>query len=65
MNKLVYHEATEDVRDAIAREKQLKGWTRRRKVKLIDGMKPYWFDLSDGLAGEWSFTELDPSLRSG
>jgi putative endonuclease len=65
MTKLVYYEATEDVRDAIAREKQLKGWTRRRKVELIDGMNPYWFDLSGGRAGTSSFLEPDPSLRSG
>jgi putative endonuclease len=57
MTQLVYYESTEDIRDAIAREKQLKGWTRRRKVELIDAMNPYWFDLSDGLTGE-------PSTRS-
>jgi putative endonuclease len=65
MTQLIFYEATEDVRDAIAREKQIKGWTRRRKVELIDGMNPYWFDLADGLAGASSFTKPDPSLRSG
>lgn len=62
MTDLVYYEATED---ALMREKQIKGWTRRRKVELIDGMNPYWFALSDSLAGASSFAEPDPSLRSG
>jgi putative endonuclease len=46
---LVYFEQTADVRDAIAREKQLKGWTRKRKIELIKTMNPQWVDLS----AEW------------
>ncbi|HEU0073056.1 MAG TPA: GIY-YIG nuclease family protein [Dehalococcoidia bacterium] len=65
MTELAYYESTEDVYDALSREKQIKGWTRRRKVELIDGMNPFWFDLSDSFAGASSFTEPDPSLRSG
>ena len=34
VTRLVYYEQTADVRAAIAREKQLKGWTRRRKIEL-------------------------------
>ena len=49
-DRLVYFEQTTDVRDAIAREKQLKGWTRKRKIELIKSMNPRWSDLS----AEWT-----------
>jgi len=45
-DRLVYFEQTTDVRDAIAREKQLKGWNRKRKIELIKTMNPTWRDLS-------------------
>ena len=35
-----------DVRAAISREKELKGWVQRRKVALIESMNPQWNDLS-------------------
>ena len=38
---LVYYETTTDVRSAIAREKQIKGWKRYKKVALIVSEKPY------------------------
>ena len=44
--KLVYYECTNDVRSAIQREKQLKGWRREKKNALIQGMNPEWKDLS-------------------
>jgi putative endonuclease len=47
VNRLVYFEAAEDALTAIAREKQLKGWVRRRKVELIEADNPEWEDLSD------------------
>jgi putative endonuclease len=50
---------------AIEREKQIKGWLRRRKIDLIESMNPYWFDLSDVLIGTSSMVEPGPSLRSG
>lgn len=59
MGKLVYCKAFGDIRDAIAREKQIKGWTRARKMALIKGANPTWQDLSKG----W-FQERDASLRS-
>ena len=43
---LVYYEATSDVRSAIAREKQIKGWRRAKKLHLIDSVNPAWRDLS-------------------
>ncbi len=45
--KLVFFEAFGDVRDAIAREKQIKRWRREKKVWLIEGMNPEWKDLSE------------------
>ena len=49
-NKLVYVEGFDDVRDAIAREKQIKKGPRRRKVQLINSLNPEWNDLSDDIA---------------
>ena len=45
---LVYYEETADVREAIAREKNIKGWLRARKMALIESVNPGWFDLSAG-----------------
>ncbi len=47
--ELVCFEETPDVRAAIAREKQIKGWTRAKKVALIEAVNPQWHDLS----AEW------------
>lgn len=46
IGKLVYFDSTEDVKQAIEREKQIKGWIRSKKVALIEGMNPGWHDLS-------------------
>ena len=46
--RLVYVEQSADVRAAIAREKQIKGWTRRKKLALIRAFNPAWKDLSEG-----------------
>ena len=46
INKLVYFETTGDVRSAIAREKQLKSWSRAGKIRLIEKHNPDWRDLS-------------------
>ena len=47
IHKLVYYECTTDVTAAIEREKQIKGWNRKRKNKLIETMNPKWEDLYD------------------
>ena len=47
-----YFEETPDVRVALAREKQIKGWLRRKKVALIEVCNPEWRDLSAGWYGE-------------
>jgi len=46
ITRLVYFEATEDVQAAIVREKQIKGWLRRKKIALIESANPRWEDLS-------------------
>jgi putative endonuclease len=50
LNRLVYYEEHPYVYDAIAREKQLKGWLRSKKIALIESMNPEWADLSEGWA---------------
>ena len=45
---LVFFEATVDVRSAIAREKELKGWRREKKLALIERDNPAWRDLAVG-----------------
>jgi putative endonuclease len=44
--KLIYYEHYRDVRSAIARETQLKKWSRAKKVALINRLNPSWLDLS-------------------
>ena len=46
-HKLVYYETSSDVKAAIAREKQLKGWRRDKKDTLINSINPLWRDLSE------------------
>jgi putative endonuclease len=48
VNRLVYFESCGDIRDAIQREKQIKGWRRSKKIALIEEMNPKWEDLSIG-----------------
>ena len=43
---LVYYEAFDDIRNAIAREKAIKAWKRDWKIKLIEVENPFWDDLS-------------------
>ena len=49
-NKLVYYEHYDRIVDAIAREKQIKGGSRAKKLALIDAMNPDWQDLYESLA---------------
>jgi putative endonuclease len=46
-HRLVYYERYQYVNEAIAREKQLKGWRRDKKLWLIERMNPTWIDLSE------------------
>ena len=45
VDKLVFYEESVDARTAIAREKQIKGGSRQKKIALIDAMNPDWRDL--------------------
>ena len=45
INKLGYYEVFEDIRLAIAREKQIKGGSRKDKLKLVESFNPHWKDL--------------------
>ena len=58
LDRLVYWEKFKRVHDAIAREKQLKGWSRIKKIQLIVSMNPAWKDLAEG----W-FPELEHSSK--
>lgn len=49
LNKLVYYEVFEDVKLAIAREKQIKAGNRQRKIDLINNLNPMWKDLHNYL----------------
>ena len=51
IHKLVYFEQTTDIRAALEREKQLKGWRRSKKNALIETMNPQWKDLYPDLLG--------------
>jgi putative endonuclease len=59
IHRLVYCEETADIRAAIAREKQIKGWRREKKVGLIESANPLWIDL----AADWG-AEADSPLHS-
>jgi putative endonuclease len=45
---LIYFEEFRDINDAIGREKQIKGWSRAKKIALIEQENPQWNDLSEG-----------------
>lgn len=45
-DKLVYYEEHLVEEDAAAREKQIKGWIRKKKIDLINSINPYWNDLT-------------------
>ena len=49
VEKLVYYEVTSNVDAALEREKQIKGWNRKRKNKLVESRNPAWNDLYPSL----------------
>ncbi len=61
INRLVFFEMTADVRAAISREKQIKGWIRRKKIALIESANPSWQDLSAGWNSQSGAEILRPS----
>ena len=50
VHKLVYYEIGNDVNAAIAREKQIKGGSRKKKVDLVNNMNPQWKDLYEEIS---------------
>ena len=60
--RLVYFELFGDVRDAIAREKEIKGWRREKKIRLIESQNPTWADFADNFPAKRK--KADPSHRS-
>jgi putative endonuclease len=64
IHRLVYFEYFRYVRSAIAREKQLKHWTREQKIKLIEQVNPTWEDLYLTFQKPWMQVESEAdSLR--
>jgi len=59
LNSLVYYEETENVHSAIAREKEIKGWRREKKIKLIRGANINFDDLSGGLFKDLGIGETE------
>jgi putative endonuclease len=51
VHRLVYFEQFDDAENAIKREKQLKGWNRAWKIRLIEQLNPNWDDLYPSIAG--------------
>jgi putative endonuclease len=49
---LIYYEHDRDIGAAIARETQLKKWSRAKKVELINRLNPRWMDIGDQVLGE-------------
>ena len=62
VNRLVYYENFDDPRDAISREKEIKGWRRGKKNALVETLNPKWTDLSpmlfQGMRGPSSSSRL-------
>jgi len=49
ITRLVWYEETNDIQEALALEKRIKGWLRNRKIALIESVNPDW----DDLAADW------------
>jgi putative endonuclease len=60
IHRLVWYEVTANIAAALAREKEIKGWRRSKKVALIEVANPTWEDL----AAPW-FGTADPSPSPG
>ena len=70
INRLVYYETFEHIGNAIAREKQVKAWTRAKRLALIKSINPTWQDLAEGWGTETElqiprFARDDKSLDEG
>ena len=52
ITRLLYFEVFNNIEDAIRREKQIKGWVRKKKIALIESINPEWKDLYEELVEE-------------
>jgi putative endonuclease len=52
VDRLVYYEVYDDIRDAISREKEIKGWRREKKNDLVRTLNPQWEDLGVRMFGD-------------
>ena len=68
LTRLAFAESTSDVESAIAREKQIKGWLRSKKVALIEAVNPEWRDLAENWGYEAAasafYAETDSSAAA-
>ena len=62
--RLVHFERFGNIRDAIAREKEIKGWRREKKIWLIQRHNPTWADLAERLASRHEHQKQIPHHRS-
>jgi len=54
VDQLVYYAETNDIMEAICYEKKIKGWTRAKKITLIESINPDWKDLAE----DWDFSVM-------
>jgi putative endonuclease len=59
---LIYFEDCQYIRDAIAREKEIKGWSRRKKLDLINTMNPEWSFINASICNGWPPKEVPTRL---
>lgn len=64
ITKLVYFEIFSDIKQAIAREKELKGWIRKKKISLIISVNPKWDDISKQWGQDEPFVQTESSDSS-
>jgi len=64
ITRLVYYEPYKYVKNAIARETEVKKWYRAKKVALIEGVNPTWEDLAADCGKRAELRTADSSLRS-
>src|SRR5712692_8368114 len=60
--RLVHFETFGDIRDAIAREKEIKGWRREKKIRLIEHDNPTWGDLAQQLPHAYQSQQLQNQI---
>ena len=63
VTKLIFYEDYPDPRSAIAREKQLKGWRREKKIALIAKQNPRWNDLFGEITADFDVDLLNREKR--